>query len=139
MTLVNLLLHATNFHSPLLRCLAPCFATAFVIQGAVAVPSILARSERFFDIAGSATFLAVGALSVYLPALLPARGAAYKYAVGAKKFPRLPSLVQALRGGGRAHAGAAGLLLGWRQLAATGMTAAWAVRRELLSLSLSAI
>jgi hypothetical protein len=83
-------------------------------------------------VSGSVTFLAVGALSLYLPAL---RARAAAYAAGAKKLPGLPSLFDVLRGGAGAGAGAdvtAGLL-SWRQLVLTGMTAAWAVRRELPS------
>ncbi|RFU73032.1 hypothetical protein TARUN_9227 [Trichoderma arundinaceum] len=131
MTLLNLFLRITNFHSPLLRAVAPCFATAFAIQGAVAIPSILAGSERFFDLSGSATFLAVGALSLYLPAL---RARAAAYAAGAKKLPGLPNPFEMLRGGAHASAQAgagadvAAGLLSWRQLVLTGMTAAWAMR-----------
>ncbi|KAM0246913.1 hypothetical protein ACHAQJ_010035 [Trichoderma viride] len=126
MPLLNLLLHITNFHSPLLRSIAPCFATAFAIQGAVAIPSIMAGTERFFDVSGSVTFLAVGALSLYLPAL---RARAAAYAAGAKKLPGLPSLFDVLRGGAAgAGADVAAGLLSWRQLLLTGMTAAWAVR-----------
>lgn len=129
MTLLDHFLHITNFHSPLLRSIVPCFATAFAIQGAVAIPSILAGSERFFDVSGSVTFLAVGTLSLYLPAL---RARAAAYAANAATLPRLPSLIEALKGGAGAgeNAGAA-VLLSWRQLILTGMTAAWAVRREL--------
>ncbi|PTB42871.1 hypothetical protein M441DRAFT_77939 [Trichoderma asperellum CBS 433.97] len=128
MTLLNHFLHITNFHSPLLRSIIPCFATAFAIQGAVAIPSILAGSERFFDVSGSVTFLAVGTLSLYLPAL---RARAAAYAGNAATLPRLPSLIEVLKGGAGAGAGAnagAAALLSWRQLVLTGMTAAWAVR-----------
>ncbi|KAL7946584.1 DUF1295 domain-containing protein [Trichoderma barbatum] len=115
MPLLSFVLHITDSHSPLLRSLAPCIATAFAIQGAVAIPSVAAGSERFFDVSGSVTFLAVGALSLYLPAL---RAGAAAYAAGAK----LPGLLDVLMGG----AGAG--LLSWRQLVVTGMTATWAMR-----------
>ncbi|EHK24999.1 uncharacterized protein TRIVIDRAFT_212408 [Trichoderma virens Gv29-8] len=113
MPLLSFILHITDFHSPLLRSLAPCIATAFAVQGAVAIPSVLAGSERFFDVSGSATFLAVGALSLYLPAL---------------RLPGLPGLLDLLRGGAGAGADVTAGLLSWRQLIVTGMTAAWAVR-----------
>lgn len=128
MTLLDHFLHITNFHSPLLRAIVPCFATAFAIQGAVAIPSILAGSERFYDVSGSVTFLAVGTLSLYLPAL---RARAAAYAANATTLPRLPSLIEVLKGG--AGAGVA-VLLNWRQLVLTGMTVVWAIRREPLLL-----
>ncbi|KAL7924200.1 DUF1295 domain-containing protein [Trichoderma austrokoningii] len=114
-------LRITNFRSPLLRSIVPCVATAFAIQGAVAIPSILAGSERFYDLSGSVTFLAVGALSLYLPALR-ARAAAYAASAATASVPRLPSLIEVLRGG------AGAVPLNWRQLVLTGMTAVWAIR-----------
>ncbi|PHH65959.1 hypothetical protein CDD81_907 [Ophiocordyceps australis] len=63
------LLRLTSFRSPLLRTLVPSVAAAFALQACVAVPSVAAQSERFYDVSGSATVLAVGALSLYLPAL----------------------------------------------------------------------
>ncbi|QUC21968.1 uncharacterized protein UV8b_06209 [Ustilaginoidea virens] len=69
------LLHITNFRSPLARAIAPCVAAALALQAAAALPSVLARSERFFDLSGSLTFLAVGALSLGLPRLRAAAGA----------------------------------------------------------------
>lgn len=130
MALLDHFLHITNFHSPLLRSIVPCFATAFAIQSAVAIPSILAGSERFYDLSGSLTFLAVGTLSLYLPAL---RARAAAYAANATNVPRLPSLIEILKGGAGAGAGSnagVAVLLNWRQLVLTGMTAVWAIRRE---------
>ncbi|KAI1080054.1 hypothetical protein F5B20DRAFT_148933 [Whalleya microplaca] len=69
MTLLQKFLHLTNFHSPLLRTAVPSVAAAFALQTAVAIPSIRAQSERFYDASGSVTFLAVTALSLYLPSL----------------------------------------------------------------------
>ncbi|KAM0462628.1 hypothetical protein ACHAPV_003451 [Trichoderma viride] len=128
MALLDHILHITNFHSPLLRSIVPCFATAFAIQSAVAIPSILAGSERFYDLSGSVTFLAVGTLSLYLPAL---RARAAAYAANATNVPRLPSLIEILKGGAGAGAGSnagVAVLLNWRQLILTGMTAVWAIR-----------
>lgn len=82
---------------PLLRALAPCLAAA-------AAPSVLCCTERFYDLSGSATVLAVGALSLYLPALR---------ARAAGRVARLPRL-----------ADPAGWW-NWRQLAVTAMAAAW--------------
>lgn len=78
------------------------------------------------------TFLAVGTLSLYLPAL---RARAAAYAANATNVPRLPSLIEMLKGGAGAGAGsnaAVAVLLNWRQLVLTGMAAVWAIRREFL-------
>ncbi|EDN95509.1 hypothetical protein SS1G_11387 [Sclerotinia sclerotiorum 1980 UF-70] len=69
MTLTQTLLHLTNFRSPFLRTLIPAIGTAFAIQSAVAVPSILLQSERFYDLSGSLTYLSVVGLSLWLPGL----------------------------------------------------------------------
>ncbi|KAK5987758.1 hypothetical protein PT974_11891 [Cladobotryum mycophilum] len=120
MSLLNGLLHITNFRSPLLRAIVPCVAAAFAIQGAVAVPSIIAQSERFFDVSGSVTYLAVGALSLFLPAL---RARAATAAEGATNLPALPSLLDAFKGNGVGDAA-----LNWRQVALTGLVMLWATR-----------
>lgn len=62
-------LHLTNFRNPFLRTVVPSVAAAFALQTAVAIPSIAAQSERFYDVSGSATFLTVTLLSLYLPGL----------------------------------------------------------------------
>ncbi|OCL05564.1 DUF1295-domain-containing protein [Glonium stellatum] len=69
MPLMNSLLHITAFRNPLLRTLVPSVALAYTIQAAVAVPSIAARSERFYDLSGSLTYLSCTALSLFLPYL----------------------------------------------------------------------
>ncbi len=43
---------------------ALCIGLAFVIQWVMFVPAYLAHSERFFDLAGSATFVLVGTLAM---------------------------------------------------------------------------
>ena len=53
MTLIHSLLHATNFANPFLRTFIPSVGTAFGIQAAVAIPSIFAQSERFYDVSGT--------------------------------------------------------------------------------------
>ncbi|KZZ96729.1 hypothetical protein AAL_03958 [Moelleriella libera RCEF 2490] len=68
-SILNHLLHITNFKSPLLRTIVPSVGAAFAIQAAAGLPSVLAGTERFFDFSGSLTYLAAGALSLYLPAL----------------------------------------------------------------------
>lgn len=128
MTLLHKLLHITNFKSPLLRAVVPCVAAAVAIQATVAAPSIALQSERFFDVSGSVTYLAVGALSLYLPALRQRLASA---AAGHSSLPSLPSLLAPFRSdaGGAAAAAAQGAL-NWRQVAITAMVAAWAVRCE---------
>ncbi|KAF4595901.1 DUF1295-domain-containing protein [Ophiocordyceps camponoti-floridani] len=49
--------------------LLPTALTAFALQAAVGIPSAAAATERFYDISGSATVLAVGALGLCLPSL----------------------------------------------------------------------
>lgn len=67
MTLTQTLLRLTNFRAPFLRTLVPAVGAAFAIQTAVAIPSVLAQSERFYDLSGSLTFLSVVGLSLVLP------------------------------------------------------------------------
>jgi hypothetical protein len=67
MTLLQTLLRATAFKNPLLRTLVPSVALAYGIQAAVAVPSIAAQTERYYDLSGSLTYLSCTALSLVLP------------------------------------------------------------------------
>ncbi|KAI1326567.1 hypothetical protein F5Y16DRAFT_374615 [Xylariaceae sp. FL0255] len=133
MTLFQKLLHLTNYRSPFLRTAVPCAAAAFALQAAVALPSIPAQSDRFYDASGSATFLAVTLLSLYLPSL---RARAAAAAAGLPK-PAFPSLLQGLKGLGAGEgAGAAGgagklglgLALNWRQVALSAAVGFWAFR-----------
>ncbi|KAI0178717.1 DUF1295-domain-containing protein [Hypoxylon sp. FL1284] len=116
--LLNTFLRLTNFRSPFLRAAAPGVAAAFALQAAVGAPSILARSERFYDASGSATFLSVTVLSLYLPSL---RARAAASLAGAAQ-PALPSLLGLLSAGG----GGAGFH--WRQLALSAAVVFWSVR-----------
>jgi hypothetical protein len=116
MSLLQSLLHLTNFKSPLLQTLVPGLSAAYGIQAAFAVPSILAESDRFYDFSGSLTYLAVTALSLYLPALR-ARNAA-----GLAGKAALPSLLAPFLSSG----GAAGL--NWRQVILSGAVTIWAAR-----------
>ncbi|KAI1504823.1 hypothetical protein F5X99DRAFT_350200 [Biscogniauxia marginata] len=108
MGLLQHVLHLTNFRNPFLRTMVPSVAAAFAVQTAVALPSIPAQSERFYDASGSATFLAVTLLSLYLPSIR-ARAAA-----GAAAQP-LPSLL------------AAGAF-NWRQVVLSAAVATWSIR-----------
>ncbi|KAK2613050.1 hypothetical protein QQS21_000979 [Conoideocrella luteorostrata] len=108
MSILNHLLHITSFKSPLLRTIVPSIGAAIAIQAAAGLPSVLAGTERFFDLSGSLTFLAVGALSLYLPQLRARVGHA-----------ALPSLLSAFGSGGGWN---------WRQVVVTGMAVTWATR-----------
>jgi hypothetical protein len=120
MTLLSTLLHLTNFRNPFLITLVPSVSAAFAIQMAVAIPSILTQSERFYDLSGSLTYLSVITLSLYLPTLR-ARAAA-QLAGNAK--PAWPSLLDALKGTGGPNG------LNWRQVALSTAVAVWATRCE---------
>jgi hypothetical protein len=111
MSLLQSLLRLTNFQSPLLRTIVPSVSAAFAIQAAFAIPSIIAQSDRFYDFSGSVTYLAVTALSLYLPALR-ARAAG-------SNVP-LPGLLEAFKNGGGA--------LNWRQVLLSGCVGVWAAR-----------
>ena len=117
MPLLTPLLAATNFSTPFLRTLVPSISLAYGIQAAVAIPSILAHSERFYDLSGSLTYLSCTALSLYLPTLRARYAAA---AIGAVK-PAWPSLAQAVLG-------RAGGALNWRQVVLSAAVSLWATR-----------
>ena len=122
MTLLQALLHVTNFKNPLLRNIVPCVSAAFAIQAAVAGPSILAQSDRFYDFSGSLTHLTVAALSLYLPALR-ARMAA---SAGGTTPLGLPSLLAPFTNPSSAS-------LNWRQVVLTTAVSIWATRCIYLS------
>ncbi|KAI9649191.1 hypothetical protein NHQ30_001759 [Ciborinia camelliae] len=114
MTITSALLHHTNFRSPFLRTLVPAVGAAFAIQAAVAVPSILAQSERFYDLSGSLTYLGVVGLSLYLP------GVRERAATAAVKG--WPKLLDAFTGNGGPDA------LNWRQVVLSAAVGIWATR-----------
>jgi steroid 5-alpha reductase family enzyme len=91
---------------------------AYGIQAAVAIPSIIAQNERFYDLGGSLTYLSCMALSLFLPALSARSAAAL---IGAPK-PAWPSLLSALNGTG------APLGFNWRQVALSAAGSIWATR-----------
>lgn len=119
MTLLTTLLTATNFRNPFLRNVVPSIGLAFGLQAAVAVPSILLQSERFYDLSGSLTYLSCTALSLYLPALRARSAAAL---TGGPK-PAWPSLLDALQGKGGP------LGFNWRQVVLSTAVSIWASRR----------
>lgn len=109
MPLLPTLLHATAFKTPLLRTLVPTIALAYGIQAAVAVPSIAAQSERFYDASGSLTYLACTGASLVLPVLRA------RFAAGTLGTSGL--VAEVLRG------------RDWRQLALSAAVGVWAIRR----------
>lgn len=115
--LVNALLHATNFRNPFLRTLIPSIGLAYGLQAAVAIPSILASSERFYDASGSVTYIACTALSLYLPTLRA------RYASTAlSSAPAWPSLLASLTSKGGVNA------WNWRQVVLSAAVTIWATR-----------
>lgn len=119
MPILNTLLAATNFRNPFLRNLVPSIGLAYGLQAAVAIPSIIFQTERFYDLSGSLTYLSCTALSLYLPALR-ARSAA---ALAGGPKPAWPSLADALRGTGGP------LGFNWRQVVLSAAVSLWASRR----------
>lgn len=117
MAVLSTLLHATNFSRPFLSTLVPSIGLAFGIQAAVAIPSILAKNERFYDLSGSVTYLSCLGLSLYLPSIRANLAAP----VGLK--PGYPSILGTLQGA--ANAG-----LNWRQVALSAAVGVWALRRK---------
>ncbi|KAL8908060.1 MAG: hypothetical protein Q9207_001039 [Kuettlingeria erythrocarpa] len=115
MTLLHSILHATNFSRPFLSTLVPSIGLAYTIQGLAAIPSVLAQTERFYDLSGSLTYISCTALSLYLPTI---RARAAAAAVGAAK-PAWPNILAALAGNGG---------LNWRQVALSAAVCIWATR-----------
>ena len=117
--MLQLLLKATNFKSPLLRIIIPVTATAIALQGAVAIPSCFAGTERFYDLSGSITYISCTALSLYLPVLRMRASAASSAIAGS------PSLLSSLLGQSVAEGG----FWNWKQIALSAAVTVWATRR----------
>lgn len=118
MTLLNALLQLTHYKSPFLRTLIPCIGTAYALQAAVALPSILGQTERFYDLSGSLTYISCTALSLYLPTLR-ARALA---ASSGSQIPPWPSLIASLTSKGGVSA------WNWRQVLLSAAVTIWATR-----------
>ncbi|CCG81806.1 Putative uncharacterized protein [Taphrina deformans PYCC 5710] len=102
------LFSALVFNNEALKTLVPTIAAAFAIQAAVAIPSIWSQNEQYYDLSGSATFLACTALSLYMPVI---RTRAYAASHGLPK-PAFPSLTS----------------FGYNKLVLSAMVAVWAGR-----------
>ena len=116
-SLLNTLLHSTNFRNPFLRTLVPSIGLAYGIQAAVAIPSILFQTERFYDLSGSLTYISCTALSLYLPTLR-VRAAA---SIGSTA-PAWPSLLASLTSKGGVG------MWNWRQVVLSAFVTVWATR-----------
>lgn len=134
MAILGTILSITNFRNPLLRTIVPSVAAAVALQAAVAIPSAAFKTERFYDLSGSLTYLAVGALSLYLPSL---RARATAGAATGTLGSALPGKIPSLLAPFRAVVGGAGSVsvLNWRQVLLTGAVYLWAIRREFLHLT----
>lgn len=116
MALLQGLLHLTNFNNPFLQTLVPSIAAAVAIQTAAGIPSVVVKTERFYDVSAALTYLSVTTLSLYLPALRA------RYATGLASEVALPSLLSPFRAVGGADG------FNWRQVALSGAVAIWAIR-----------
>ncbi|KAL9635688.1 MAG: hypothetical protein Q9164_003302 [Protoblastenia rupestris] len=117
MPILSTLLHSTAFSRPFLSTLVPSIALAYTLQGAVAIPSILAQSEKFYDLSGSLTYLSCVGLSLYLPTIR----ARYAASVAGGIKPDWPSILGALKGVTRTG-------LNWRQVVLSAAVGIWATR-----------
>ncbi|KAL8734678.1 MAG: hypothetical protein Q9166_001334 [cf. Caloplaca sp. 2 TL-2023] len=115
MAVLRSILHATNFSRPFLSTLVPSIGLAYTIQGIVAIPSIVAQTERFYDLSGSLTYISCTALSLYLPTIR----ARFVAAAAGSARPAWPSILAALAGNGG---------LNWRQVALSAAVSTWATR-----------
>lgn len=116
-SLINALLHATNFRNPFLRTLVPSIGLAYGIQAAAAIPSIMLQTERFYDLSGSLTYISCAALSLYLPTIRA------RLAAGpASTAPAWPSLLTSLTSKGGVNA------WNWRQVVLSAAVTIWATR-----------
>ncbi|QIW98702.1 hypothetical protein AMS68_004220 [Peltaster fructicola] len=116
-TIVQSLLHLTNYRSPFLRTLIPSIGLAYGIQAAVAIPSIIYQSERFYDASGSLTYISCTALSLLLPTLR----ARYAASAAGTALPAWPSLLSSFGGSG-VNA------WNWRQVVLSAAVTIWAAR-----------
>jgi len=98
----------------------PVTAAAIGIQAAVAIPSCFAKTEKFYDLSGSVTYLSCVGLSLVLPAL---RAQAASTAAGSSLWTGLLSRIVAQSD--------------WRQLAASAAVAIWAIRCEMKVFSMA--
>ena len=115
--LLNGLLHATHYQNPFLRTLVPAIGLAYGIQAAVAIPSIIFQTERFYDLSGSLTYISCTALSLYLPTLRARAAASF-----GSTAPAWPSLLASLTSKGGVN------MWNWRQVALSAAVTFWAVR-----------
>ncbi|KAM3515035.1 hypothetical protein MY11210_001273 [Beauveria gryllotalpidicola] len=127
-TMQRVVLALTNFKSPILRTVVPCGLAAVALQALAAAPSVAARSELLFDVSGSLTYLAVGALSLYLPALRARALAAAQGVAQAAALPKTPSIAQLAASAWSKEGGAVVGARNWRQLVLVGLTMVWAAR-----------
>lgn len=110
-SLLQGLLHITDFGGPIRKTALPVVATCFAIQNAVGVPSVLAQTEHVYDLSGGFTFVVASAVSL------------------------LARVLRARKTGGDTAEGLSSLSLNdfnWRQLAMTGGLMLYATRRETL-------
>lgn len=104
-SLLQGLLHITDFGGRISKTALPVVATCFAIQNAVGVPSVLAQTEHVYDLSGGFTFVVASAVSLFARVLREKKNAAE--GISLKEF-------------------------NWRQLAMTGGLMLYATRCETL-------
>ena len=120
--------------SPFLRHLLPPITLAYALQGLVAVPSIAAHSERFYDASGALTYLSCTAFSLALPALRARHAATVMKMATSGAAPNLLGRAWGSFLGGGFDMGSAALMktaplsLNWRQVALSAAVGVWATR-----------
>ncbi|KAF2193456.1 DUF1295-domain-containing protein [Zopfia rhizophila CBS 207.26] len=112
MTLLQTFLRTTSFRTPFLRTLIPSVALAYGIQTAVAIPSVAAQTERFYDLSGTLTYLSCTALSLLLPYLYAKSAGAIT--MGLKEYLSAPAPEQGC--------------WWWRHVALSAAVGVWSVR-----------
>ena len=124
------LLPAALFKSsnpPLVATLVPTISLAYGLQGLAAIPSILAQSERYYDLSGSLTYLSCTALSLYLPVFLRATKVISANAAAGSGSGKITSPLMIWQSLGRTLV-AGGGRRNWRQIALSAAVGIWATR-----------
>lgn len=105
-SLLQGLLHITDFGGPVSKTALPVAATCFAIQNAVGIPSVVAQTEYVYDLSGGWTFISATAVSLLARVLRKKASLSVgseNAAISLKDF-------------------------NWRQLAMSGGVALWALR-----------
>ncbi len=117
MSLLQSLLHVTDFQNGFCGMRFRAWRPPSPCRRPWPVPSMLAQTERFYDLSGAVTNISVAALSLYLP-VLRARQAGG----GGSGAGPLPGILEPFTSPATAA-------FNWRQVALTAAATVWATRR----------